>query len=131
MYQTLKNVRLSQKAELAKWKNDIQQFTEKKNSFQSKSDHNEKAIPNALGRKSLLTNYNDLHLINGQKSEQFSIAEINTISSSINKFSKSLVIREMQIKSILFCHYTLLILAKMTRKENNEFGGDDLGKLRH
>uniref|UniRef100_A0A7N4P038 Uncharacterized protein n=1 Tax=Sarcophilus harrisii TaxID=9305 RepID=A0A7N4P038_SARHA len=51
---------------------------------------------------------------------QFSDVEIETISSHMKRCSKSLFIREMQIKTTQRYHYTPLRLARMTGKDNGE-----------
>uniref|UniRef100_A0A7N4UXQ0 Uncharacterized protein n=1 Tax=Sarcophilus harrisii TaxID=9305 RepID=A0A7N4UXQ0_SARHA len=51
---------------------------------------------------------------------QFSDKEIETISSHIKRCSKSLLIREMKIKTILRYHNIPVRLAKMTGKDNDE-----------
>uniref|UniRef100_A0A7N4V683 Uncharacterized protein n=1 Tax=Sarcophilus harrisii TaxID=9305 RepID=A0A7N4V683_SARHA len=51
---------------------------------------------------------------------QFSDKEIETISSHMKRCSKSLLIREMQIKTTLRYHYTPVRLARRTGKDNAE-----------
>uniref|UniRef100_A0A7N4NHQ7 Uncharacterized protein n=1 Tax=Sarcophilus harrisii TaxID=9305 RepID=A0A7N4NHQ7_SARHA len=51
---------------------------------------------------------------------KFSEEEIETISSHIKRCSKSLLIREIQIKTTLRYHYTPVRLARMTGKDNDE-----------
>uniref|UniRef100_A0A7N4PKT2 Uncharacterized protein n=1 Tax=Sarcophilus harrisii TaxID=9305 RepID=A0A7N4PKT2_SARHA len=51
---------------------------------------------------------------------QFSDKEIETISSHMKRCSKSILIREMQIKATLRYLYTLLRLVNMTGKNNDE-----------
>uniref|UniRef100_A0A7N4P7Z2 RNA-directed DNA polymerase n=1 Tax=Sarcophilus harrisii TaxID=9305 RepID=A0A7N4P7Z2_SARHA len=64
---------------------------------------------------------------------QFSDEEIETISSHMKRCSKSLLIREMQIKTTLRYHYTPVRLAKMTGKNNDDCwrGCGKTGTLMH
>uniref|UniRef100_A0A7N4P3A5 Uncharacterized protein n=1 Tax=Sarcophilus harrisii TaxID=9305 RepID=A0A7N4P3A5_SARHA len=51
---------------------------------------------------------------------QFSDDEIETITTHMKECSKSLLIREMHIKTTLRYHYTLVRLARITQKDNVE-----------
>ena len=51
---------------------------------------------------------------------QFSDEEIKTINKHMKKYSKSLIIREMQIKTTLRFHLIPNRIAKMTAEESNE-----------
>ena len=51
---------------------------------------------------------------------QFSEEEIKFIYNHMKKCSKSLLIKEVQIKTILKCHLILIGLADMTGKENDK-----------
>uniref|UniRef100_A0A7N4P258 Uncharacterized protein n=1 Tax=Sarcophilus harrisii TaxID=9305 RepID=A0A7N4P258_SARHA len=51
---------------------------------------------------------------------QFSDDEIKTITTHMKECSKSLLIREMQIKTTLRYHYIPVKLARMTGKDNAE-----------
>ena len=75
------------------------------------------------------TSYSPVDKWSKDLKRQFSEEEIKAIYSHMKKCSKSLLIREMQIKTVRY-HITPIRLANMIKQEDDKVG-EDVGELEH